>query len=236
MRTPQTTPSSQPGKNRTGILPHPDLLEQMVEGTAEFRPTSRGGPEMLADVRVRYAKDAEPAGTMPPATKLPVERLPLLDKLGARLQFERTGTRLYEALISKLDAYGTFASGPSREDLVEIRDEEHRHALLVQEIITKLGGDPTAITPCANLQGTASRGIGDVLLDPRTNLLECLEIIIIAELADVESWRSLVVAAEPLGNAKLVEELREAEKTEEEHLLKVRSWIAAGQALREKAR
>ena len=153
-----------------------------------------------------------------------------------RLQFERAGTRLYEALISKLDPYGTFTNGPSRDDLVEIGNEEHRHALMVQDMITRLGGDPTAITPCANLQATASRGIGDVLLDPRNNLLECLEIIIIAELADIESWRALVTTAQSLGKPTLVDAIREAEDTEEEHLTKVRRWIAAGDSLWEKAR
>ena len=37
-----------------------------------------------------------------------------LDKLGERLAFERTGVRLYEALISKHEALGSFAGGPDR--------------------------------------------------------------------------------------------------------------------------
>jgi hypothetical protein len=44
----------------------------------------------------------------------------LLDKLGERLAFERSGTRLYEALVSKHDAFGSFSGGPSREDLEHV--------------------------------------------------------------------------------------------------------------------
>jgi rubrerythrin len=199
----------------------------MLDGTKEFGPTSGGGPELLAQNRVRVAAASTPAGTMPPVSAAPAEQLVLLDKLGARLQFERTGTRLYEALISKLDAYGTFEGGPSRKDLEQIRNEEHEHMQLVQALIVQIGGDPTVVTPCANLQAVASRGIADVLLDPRTTLLECLDAILVAELADHASWEQLGVLAAPVA-ADLAAELQEAEQTEAEHLVKVRAWIAAG--------
>lgn len=223
----QQTHSAQPGDNHTGIALHPELALEMISGTKEFGPTSGGGPELLADNRILVAALSTPMGTMPADASVPAEQLPLLDKLGARLQFERMGTRLYDALISKLDAYGTFDGGPSREDLVHIRNEEHAHMQLAQALILEVGGDPTVVTPCANLQAVASRGIGDVLMDPRTTLFECLDAILVAELADHESWEqlvSLVAASDP----ELESELRNAEQTEAEHLAKVRSWLAAG--------
>ena len=225
----QITNVTRPGANHTGISLQPELAAEMIEGTTEFGPTSSGGADLLAQNRIRVAKVSEPAATMPPtATRL--ELLPLLDKLGARLAFERTGTRLYQALISKLDAYGTFRGGPSRGDLEHIRDEEHRHMQLCQKMIVDLGGDPTTVTPCANLQATASRGIGDVLVDPRTTLIECLDAILVAELADVASWDLLAKTAVLAGETRLEAQLREAEKTETDHLVKVRGWIeAAGQ-------
>jgi hypothetical protein len=223
----QNANSAQPGDNHTGIALHPEYAAEMINGTKEFGPTSGGGPELLAQNRVRIAEMSAPTGTMPPVSSVPAEQLVLLDKLGARLQFERTGTRLYEALISKLDAYGTFEGGPSREDLVQIRNEEHGHMQLVHALILQIGGDPTVVTPCANLQAVASRGIGDVLLDPRTTLLECLDAILVAEMTDHESWEALVSLAPPVAT-ELEAELREAEQTEAEHLDKVRAWIAAG--------
>ena len=218
---------TQPGDNHTGIALHPEYAAQMLDGTKEFGPTSGGGPELFAQNRVRVASISAPAGTMPAMAPVPAEQLVLLDKLGARLQFERTGTRLYEALISKLDAYGTFSGGPSRDDLTHIRNEEHEHMQLAQSLIVRIGGDPTVVTPCANLQAVASRGIGDVLMDPRTTLLECLDSILVAELADHESWDALADLAASVAT-ELEAELRGAEQTEAEHLAKVRAWITAG--------
>jgi len=218
--------------NRTGIRFHREVLTTMLEGTEEFGPTSQGSAQTIAEVRIRYAKEAEPTGSMPRSEKVSAEQLPLLDKLGARLAFERTGTRLYEALISKHDAYGTFAGGPNRHDLQHIHDEEHAHFKMVQEIIGQLGGDPTVVTPQANLQLTASKGILDVLVDPRTNLLECLETIVIAELADHESWRSLAAQVRESGPKDLLEKIEKAGRTEQDHLDKIRSWILAGNRTR----
>jgi hypothetical protein len=58
---------TRPGDNHTGISQHRELVEEMIEGTTEFGPTSRGGVEALANNRIRVAKDSEPAATMPPA-------------------------------------------------------------------------------------------------------------------------------------------------------------------------
>jgi rubrerythrin len=222
-----TRPATQPADNHTGIALHPEYAQAMVEGTQEFGPTSSGGAELFAEQRDRVARISHPVGTMPPMRDVAATQLVLLDKLGARLQFERTGVRLYEALIGKLATHGTFAGGPSREDLEHIRDEEHRHLALAQQLILELGGDPTVVTPCANLQAVASRGVCDVLVDARTTLIECLDAIMVAELTDRESWEQLAAGAELAGEAELAAKAREAERTEAEHLAKVRRWVAA---------
>jgi hypothetical protein len=230
----QAENSTTPGNNHTGLAPHPKERDDMLQGAREFRPTSSGGPDAIAQLRIAYARAGGPHGTMSGAS-VDAARLPVLDKLGARLQFERTGTRLYDALISKLDAYGSFDGGPSRSQLVEIRDEEHAHALLAQELIRGLGGDPTMVTPCANLQATASRGIVDVLVDPRTNLIDCLETILVAELADQDSWAALARSAEALGDAGMTAKITQAQQTELQHLKKLRGWLEAADRIRAKA-
>ena len=51
-----------------------------------------------------------------------------MDKIGERLAFERTGTRLYEALVSKHEAFGSFPGGPSgagEDALVEPFEQAH---------------------------------------------------------------------------------------------------------------
>jgi len=68
-------------------------------------------------------------------TMIGEQPLLLLDKLGERLAFERAGTRLYEALLSKHDARRTFTGGPSRDEIAHIRDEELQHMQLVNDAI-----------------------------------------------------------------------------------------------------
>jgi rubrerythrin len=203
----------------------------MIEGTQEFGPTTGGGAEAIAENRIRMAKQSDPIATMPPTPELPLERLPLIDRLGARLAFERMGVRLYDALISKHDAYGSFRGGPSRADLEAIRNEEQRHLELAHRLITQLGGDPTVVTPNANLQAVASRGIGDILVDPRSTLIECLEAIIVAELADHESWEMLASSMGQIGDRTAEQQVRDAERIEAEHLAKVRTWLTAASKL-----
>jgi hypothetical protein len=227
-------PSTQPSLhgNRTGNLGHAELIRGMAETAKALGPTTRGDATGISATRVRYANRGEPVGTMP-ASELDAATEAALDKLGARLLFERGGTRLYEALVSKVDAYGTYDGGPSRQDLEHIRNEEHHHALLAQELIRTLGGDHTAVTPCANLQATASRGLCDVLTDPRVTLVEGLDAIVVAELVDNESWEQLVSALSSAGAADgALGKVKKAHETEQEHLAKVRRWIAAAQRLR----
>lgn len=61
----------------------------------------------------------------------PMKRKPawlfFLDKLSERLAFERTGVRLYEALLNKCQTLGESAPGPTLEDIEHIGSEELEH-------------------------------------------------------------------------------------------------------------
>jgi rubrerythrin len=229
------------GTNRTGMAAAPQRSQEMLTGMDEFPPTSQGSAQDTAQVRVAYAQAAEPLGSVPPpvnmkgtvqtAVKAVMGEKPtlLMDKLGERLAFERTGTRLYEALVSKYDAFGSFAGGPGRHDLEHVLQEEYRHFTLLQSAIEQLGGDPTAVTPSANLQATAAHGVNQVIVDPRTTLLQSLEAILIAELADNACWEALIEVDQEAGEDKLVQQFQEALRNEQDHLAKVQNWLAAGQ-------
>ena len=236
------------GTNRTGMAVAPQRSQDMRTGMDEFPPTSQGSAQAVAAVRIAYAKAAEPLGSVPlPATwtatiqtavKAVEGEQPILfmDKLGERLAFERTGTRLYEALLSKYDAFGSFPGGPSREDLEQICRDEYGHSTLLHAAIEQLGGDPTAVTPSANLHATVAHGITMVLVDPRTTLLQSLEAIFVAELADNACWEALIELAQEAGAAALVRQFEQARVTEQEHLMQVRHWLAAGQGRTQKVR
>ena len=222
------------GANKTGIATATELAAQMVSGTREFAPSSPGDEQEIARVRGMYSETAEPLGTVPPIAETGSKEAPseqavlteLLDKLGARLSFERSGVRLYTALINKLEAYGSFTGGPERTDLERIRDQELEHFHLLGQAIEELGGDPTCVTPSADLQATMSKGVVDVLVDPRTNFVQGLEAILVAELVDRDSWAMLAELAELAGQRELRDQCQEAEVHEVDHRERVRGWLA----------
>jgi hypothetical protein len=84
-----------------------------------------------------------------------------------------------------------------------VRDEEHEHFVMLGEAIRQLGGDPTVVTPSANLQATASKGLCAVLADPRTDVLQCLEALLTAELVDNDCWPALIELVENAGEEDL---------------------------------
>jgi hypothetical protein len=149
----------------------------------------------------------------------------LIDKLGERLAFERTGTRLYGALIAKCESSEALPSGPTLADLQQIQAEELRHFELVRDAMTSLGADPTAVTPSADIAAVASTGVAQVIADARTTLMQSLEAILIAELVDNDGWSLLVDLTRAAGHEEMAKRFETANEVEEEHLMKVRGWV-----------
>jgi hypothetical protein len=102
---------------------------------------------------------------------------------------------------------------------------------MLDGLVADLGGDPTAITPGANRELVALRGIAEVVLDPRSSLLDGLEAVLFAELADHEQWSNLIELARELRADDLVRIFVTAQTTQEEHLSKLRRWISSGREL-----
>ena len=219
--------------NRTGMETAPDLAMVMAEGSVAAGPDPSGSEEIANTERAVYVSQGFPVGSMPDLpfadeSKADDEAMGMavfMDKLSERLAFERTGTRLYDALINKCEALGE-SDRPSLAELQEIRDEEHRHFLLLSEAVTSLGGDPTVQCPCADVQAVASLGIMQVLNDPRTTVSQCLNALLTAELTDNAGWELLIDLAEELGHDDLSEPFTEALTNEQDHLLKVQTWLS----------
>jgi bacterioferritin (cytochrome b1) len=234
-----TTSMEKTGWNRTGVVTAPLMARELTEGAAAAAPSSEGGPEAIALRRADYIREGFPVGSLPPppvslqgvvegAAQLvgtTTGVATLMDKLSERLAFERTGTRLYDALIGKCEALGETSPGPTLAQLREIREEELRHFLLVNRAITSLGGDPTVMSPCADTVMVASLGLLQVLTDPRTNVAQCLQAVLTAELTDNDGWQLLIALAGELGHADLAAEFRGALANEEKHLSSVRGWL-----------
>jgi hypothetical protein len=232
---------NQTGLNRTGIQTSPIDSRSTERGAAASPPTSGGGELALAKVRLEQAEASEPVGSMPPpATIKGVAKTAatmwkgqsptlLLNKLGERLAFERTGVRLYEALIDKLPAFAGdgAATGPSVADLRSIQEDELRHVDVVRRAIEALGGDPTAMTPAADLAGVAGMGLLQVVCDPRTQVADSLQALLAAELVDNDGWELLIQLARALGQEQMAVSFAHAGDQERLHLLRVRAWLAA---------
>lgn len=223
--------------NRTGMSTS-EHAEEMLQVPQLTRP-SHGNGELKMEHAI-YLKQTHKLGTVPPPNTAKGmlkaagqalkgnSALALVDKTAERLAFERTGVRLYDAMIHKLDAAASsFAGGPTKADVQAIRDEELQHALMLRAALEQLGADPTALTPSADLVAMESSGLGTVLADPRTSVGQCLHALMVAELADNEGWTLLRTLAEEMGHADLASRFAAAEDDEERHLALVRSWLAA---------
>ena len=247
------------GTNRTGASASASGTEAMTEASAAFTP--RGHIDLSGGKaqRMAYAEEADTIGSIPPPTTLKgmiktgiakvSGRSPamLLDKIGERIAFERGGTRLYDALLTKYEGLAQTNDDilPPVEDLAaqdevvlpehlgesaaqtlrRIRSEELKHFWLLSAAMTKLGGDPTAQTPCADVSSTATAGLLQVVTDPRTTLAQCLNAMQTAELTDNAGWELLIQLADEAGEAELAAQFLGALGEEQEHLTAVRNWL-----------
>jgi rubrerythrin len=252
------------GPNRTGAALNPKGIDLMLEAVNDLSPPVPISTLHMDVERQRYITEAESIGSIPPPvsaakkTKSSAARAGkdtntgmkvLLDKLGERIAFERTGTRLYGALITKYlalknageaplplaDIVGVASSAandgstgdPMLETLQRIRSDELRHFHMLCELVGTLGGDPTVQTPCADVTAAASMGLVQVLTDPRTTFAQCLNAILTAELTDNAGWELLSALAEAAGQSQLREAFAEALSAEQEHLSIVQEWLEA---------
>jgi rubrerythrin len=226
------------GMNRTGLDMAPLAKDDMInyaQAESGRAPDSDGSFEA---VHMAYIEEAERVGSVPvPATvkgmaKTAVSKLAgkkpevLIDKLGERLAFERAGTRLYEAMLLKCGAAPDGLNNPiDVSQLARIRDEEEAHFHLVHMHLERLGADPTAMTPCADIVGVQGMGLMQVISDPRTTIAQALNALLTAELTDNASWELLIELAGQTGNDEMATAFGEALQHEAEHLRLVRGWL-----------
>jgi rubrerythrin len=241
------------GQNRTGAAMSAKNVDLMLEAVDDLSPPGPIDTSQMEEERHTYITDAESVGSIPPMaadteassgrkkTKKKVVDADLglfLDKLGERIAFERTGTRLYDALMIKYQALidaghdvlppaAEDADGTADETLRRIRAEEMSHFKLLSECVAKLGGDPTAQTPCADVAATASMGLMQVVTDPRTTLAQSLSAMLTAELTDTAGWELLAQLAENVGQEEMARKFLRAVEAEQAHVEAVRQWLEA---------
>lgn len=225
--------------NKTGIGTSPRLAKEMIEGARKTVPSTAGNGERIARVTTEYIEESEPIGSVPPPTSLKgllksagqaisgKKPTVLLDRVAERMAFERTGVRLYEGLLVKHDALGSFDGGPTRADLELFRAEELEHFALLKDCLERLGADPTAMTPGADRAAVESMGISQVIGDPRMDFAQSLHALLLAELADGDGWEMLIDLATAVGQDDMATEFQRASLEEARHLDAVRHWLAS---------
>ena len=225
--------------NRTGMGMSPVDGEHMLQGARDGVPSTAGSGAGMTTVREQYIAERTGIGSMPPPTTLKgaakaavalaQNQRPnvFLDRLGERLAFERTGVRLYDALLSHISVLQDKTLGPTPQELRTLREEEHRHFELLRNTIETLGADPTVQTPAADAVSVETMGILQILTDPRSSRSACLHAILVVELADNDGWKMLIEMARGLGHEDIVARFEQAAREEEQHLQKVRGWYSA---------
>lgn len=223
------------GMNRTGLQMSPIDSQAMQQYQGDL-PAPDAEANALAMTRADYSSRALSLGSVPlPATVQGVLHAAgallgggqshlLLDKLAERLAFERSGTRLYDALLAKCQALGTEGCSITEAEVERIRNEEALHFIQVGQAIEQLGGDPTCQTPSADLVGVESLGLVQVLCDPRTSLSQALHAILTAELSDQAGWESLIALADLQDQQELVQMGTIALAQERDHVFMVNHW------------
>lgn len=160
-----------------------------------------------------------------PQDKRPIHwKAQLLDKLGERLAFERTSAQLYDALIAK------HRQSPEASDIVPIEmlrkflAEELRHYRILESMILKLGGDPNTATHSGEVMDAASLGLQKVLSEPRMSFVDGLEAMLMAELAENDGWKLLLLRMQECGLDDATGDFRQAQADEQRHLEWIRAW------------
>lgn len=227
------------GMNRTGIDTSPLQTKEMRSGMERYKP-SGGAGNNLEQFRRMYLRESERIGSVPlPGTakgmlKTMMEKFAghqpatLVNKLGERLAYERSGVRAYQAMIVKCEEASHHADGdsfmPPLDRVKKFCEEEGQHFQLLVDCMKKLGADPTAQTPDADVSAVAASGIMKVLQDPRTTVTQCLEAVLALELIDNAAWELLIGLAEDMGQADMVAQFKQALAQEDIHAQEVQAW------------
>lgn len=230
------TKAAKLGHNMTGAQMSPEDTQTMLDYTQRRPADVPGSAADLKQAREQMNREHERIGSVPvPGSakgmlKSTFDKMLgndpelLMDKLGERLAYERTGVRLYEALIAKAQA----CEGHGVElvpTLQQIRNDEQAHMFLLINAIETLGADPTAMTPGADVVGVLGSGALKVITDPRTNMAQALDAILTIELADNAAWEMLIKLSEQSGHPKIASSFENALVEEERHVNTIRSLL-----------
>jgi ferritin-like metal-binding protein YciE len=145
----------------------------------------------------------------------------LIDLLNERLTFERSGVRLYDTILKKMESAGSMEGTRLLDEMREHRDQEKEHEEWLEECIRSLGGDAHGETEMSKLVERESQGIEKVVQED-SELPHLFHALLAAELVDNAGWDLLVQLADEAGDRQAKKEFRKRLNEEAEHLVVVR--------------
>lgn len=233
--------SSELGTNKTGVDMSPILTKEMTHA-GDLAPATVGGSQEFMEIKQYFLETADPLGSVPlPGTvkgavksvmKMATGKHPetFLNKLGERLAYERSGVRLYDAMITKCQYSAVSKDANFTVPLAQleaIRNDEADHFEMLVGCMNTLGADPTAQTPDADATAVASSGLMKVIVDPRTSISQSLEALLSLELIDNAAWELLAQLANDMSLPDMADKFMRAYQQEERHLELVKGWYEA---------
>jgi bacterioferritin (cytochrome b1) len=149
----------------------------------------------------------------------------VLDLLGGRLAYERTGVKLYDAVIRKIELNPDRRYHRVLDYLRHIRDEEKEHEEWLESQIRALGGTAHEITAMAQLESEETSGVMSVVVDGHQHVPHLLHALLAAELADNAGWDLLVKLADEAGDKQAKLQFKKRLMEEAKHLAFVREAV-----------
>ena len=142
-----------------------------------------------------------------------------IDLLNERLTFERAGVKLYDSILSKIEASGDPRLQPMVGQMREHRDEEKEHEEWLEEQIRTLGGDAHARTDMSQLVETEAEGLEKIILDGDNDPGHLFHALLAAELSDNAGWELLVALADEAGDYDARQQFDRRLREEQDHLV-----------------
>ncbi len=142
----------------------------------------------------------------------------LINVLNERLCFERSGVRLYDAILAKIRLPENQRFATMLDQLLEHREQEKEHEEWLEQQIRSLGGDAHGETELSRLVEAESAGIERIVLNGDPEIPHLLHALLAAELVDNEGWVLLVNLAKKAGDRDAKREFSKRLAEEETHL------------------
>lgn len=142
----------------------------------------------------------------------------VLDLLTARVNFERVVVKLYDRVISRIEATGDTNFMRMMDELRKHRNEEKEHEEWLEEQIRRFGGDAHGTTEMSKLEETESAGIEKIILNGDPQLSHAMHALLMAELADNAGWDLLARLAAQAHDGEAKRAFRKRLYEEVDHL------------------